>query len=699
MSAKKAQPIAIDALSEAEARRELARLAKEIAKHDRLYYQHSAPELSDAAYDSLRQRNQAIEARFPHLTRPVSPTGRVGAPAATGFAKVRHQKPMLSLDNAFNDDDMAEFLARVRRFLGLDAEQEIVLVGEPKIDGLSATLRYEQGKLVQGATRGDGKIGEDVTTNLKLVNGVPHALKGRHIPDVLEVRGEVYMTRADFDALNDERTRTGKAPFVNPRNTASGGLRQLDPALTEKRRLRFFAYAWGETSEPIAGHYADWLKRLEAYGFHINPLAEPCATLEDALALHRRIGVHRATLPYEIDGVVYKVNRIDWQERLGAVGRAPRWAIAFKFSAEQATTRLNAITIQVGRTGALTPVAELEPVHVGGVTVSRATLHNGDEIARKDIRVGDTVIVQRAGDVIPQVAGVVLEKRPKNAQPYVFPERCPECGSHAEREDGEVARRCTGGLVCPAQMKERLRHFVSRDAFDIEGLGEKRIEMFYAEKLIESPADIFTLEARDGRDFTALAEREGWDELSASNLFAAVRARRKIPLDRFIYALGIPHVGQVTANQIARRYESFAAWRRPMTAARDPSSEAFQELEEISGIGPVLAQSLVDFFAEPHNVKVLDALARQLDIEDVHVVATASPVSGKTVVFTGTLTQMTRVEAKARAETLGAKVASSVSKKTDYVITGSEAGSKLKEAEKLGVAVLSEDAWLKLIEG
>ncbi|MSO74273.1 MAG: NAD-dependent DNA ligase LigA [Alphaproteobacteria bacterium] len=697
MSAKTATPASVDALSEAEAKRELARLAKEIAKHDRLYYQRSAPEITDPAYDALRLRNQAIEARFPHLIRADSPSHRVGAPAAAGFAKVRHQKPMLSLDNAFTDTDITEFLARVRRFLGLEADEPIMLIGEPKIDGLSATLRYERGQLVQGATRGDGEVGEDLTANLKMVKNVPHALKGRNVPDLVEVRGEVYMTRADFEALNEARARAGEAPFVNPRNTASGGLRQLDPALTEKRRLRFFAYGWGESSEPIRGRYAEWLERLEAYGFHVNPLAKSCGTLDEALALHHCIEAERATLPYEIDGVVYKIDRIDWQERLGAIGRAPRWAIAFKFAAEQATTRLKEITIQVGRTGVLTPVAELVPIHVGGVTVSRATLHNEDEIVRKDIRVGDTVIVQRAGDVIPQIVSVHLDKRPKNAKPYEFPERCPECGSHAVREEGEAARRCTGGLVCPAQMKERLRHFVSRDAFDIEGLGERRIEMFFNEKLIESPSDIFTLEARNGRTFRALAEREGWDELSVSNLFAAIRARRKISLDRFIYALGIPHVGQVTAKQIARRYESFMSWRRAMVAAHEPSSEAFQELEAISGIGPVLAQALVDFFDEPHNVEVLDALARQIEIEEVHVVTTASPVSGKTVVFTGTLVQMTRAEAKARAEALGAKVASSVSKKTDYVIAGAEAGSKLKEAEKLGVRVLSEDAWLKLI--
>jgi len=698
MSARKPAEIAVDDLSEAEAKRELARLAKEILKHDRLYYQRSAPEVSDAAYDALRTRNSAIERRFPKLVREDSPSHRVGAPAATGFAKVRHRRPMLSLDNAFDDDGLRDFLGRIRRFLGLPEDERVPLMGEPKIDGLSASLRYEGGVLVQGATRGDGEVGEDVTANLKVVKDVPHALKGRSIPEFVEVRGEVYMTRADFEALNREREAHGEAPFVNPRNAASGGLRQLDPALTEKRRLRFFAYAWGETSEPIEGRYRDFLKRLEAYGFHVNPLARPCEDVDDAIALYRRIEAERETLPYEIDGVVYKVDRIDWHERLGFVGRAPRWAIAYKFAAEQATTRLKAITIQVGRTGALTPVAELEPVHVGGVTVSRATLHNEDEIARKDIRVGDTVIVQRAGDVIPQVVGVVIEKRPKHAEPFAFPERCPECGSHAVREEGEAARRCTGGLVCPAQAMERLRHFTSRDAFDIEGLGEKRIELFYKDGLIRKPADIFTLEARNGRDFPNLTEREGWDELSASNLFAAIRARRKVPLDRLIYALGIPHVGQVTAKQLARRYERFDRWRRAMREARIDESEARQDLESISGIGSILAQAIVDFFDEPHNVEALDALAELIEVEDVRAVASASPVSGKTVVFTGSLEKMTRAEAKARAEALGAKVASSVSKKTDYVIAGADAGSKLTEATKLGVSVLSEAEWLKLIE-
>ncbi|MGD9537225.1 MAG: NAD-dependent DNA ligase LigA [Alphaproteobacteria bacterium] len=694
----KRQPseVAVGELSAAEAKRELSRLAKEIAKHDRLYYQHSAPEISDAAYDLLRQRNTAIEARFPDLVRADSPSKRVGAPPAAGFAKVRHKVPMLSLDNAFADEDMADFLARVRRFLGLSADEPIEMMGEPKIDGLSASLRYEKGRFVQGATRGDGEVGEDVTANLKVVKDVPDRLDGRHPPELLEVRGEVYMTRGDFAALNEERVAAGEAPFVNPRNAASGGLRQLDSALTEKRRLRFFAYAWGESSEPIRGRYADWLKRLEGYGFHVNPLAKACRTLDDALALHRRIEEGRATLPYEIDGVVYKIDRIDWEQRLGFVGRAPRWAIAYKFPAEQAETRLNAITIQVGRTGTLTPVANLEPVHVGGVTVSRATLHNEDEIARKDVRVGDTVIVQRAGDVIPQVVGVVLAKRPKDSKPYKFPDKCPECGSHAVREEGEAARRCTGGLICPAQAMERLRHFVSRDAFDIEGLGEKRIEEFHALGWLRSPPDIFTLEQRHG---AALVTREGWKETSASNLFAAIRARKKVPLDRFIYALGIRHVGQVTAKQLARRYESFASWRRAMTEARDAESEAYRELEAISGVGPVLAQALVDFFAEPHNMEVLDKLKGLLDIEDVQAVSAQSPVSGKTVVFTGSLEGMTRAEAKARAEALGARVSSSVSKKTDYVVAGAEAGSKLTEAEKHGVTILSEAEWLKLIGG
>jgi DNA ligase (NAD+) len=696
VSPRPAAEVAVDALTESEAKRELSRLAKEIARHDRLYYQRSAPEVSDATYDALRQRNQAIEQRFPSLVRADSPSGRIGAPPAAGFAKVRHARPMLSLDNVFDDAELAEFLARVRRFLGLPEAEPMELMGEPKIDGLSATLRYEDGALVQGATRGDGEVGEDVTANLKVVRQVPHRLKGRARPALLEVRGEVYMTRADFEALNAERERAGEPLFVNPRNAASGGLRQLDPALTAKRRLSFFAYAWGESSEPVEGRYGDFLAQLKELGFAVNPLAERCPDLGQALDLYRRIKGGRASLPYEIDGVVYKLDRIDWQARLGFVGRAPRWAIAYKFPAEQARTRLNAIGINVGRTGALTPVAELEPVHVGGVTVSRATLHNEDEIARKDLRVGDTVIVQRAGDVIPQVVGVVLEKRPREARPFRFPERCPECGSHAVREAGEAVRHCTGGLVCPAQAVERLRHFVSRDAFDIEGLGEKRLKEFYDLGWVKSPPEIFTLQARHA---AALEAREGWDEVSASNLFAAIRARRRIALDRLIHALGIPHVGQVTARQLARHYGGFRAWREAMRAARDGAGEAYQELEAIGGIGPVLARALADFFDEPHNLAVLDALAEELEVEDVRAAASDSPVSGKTVVFTGTLSRMTRAEAKARAEALGARVSSSVSKKTDYVVAGTEAGSKRAEAERLGVEVLSEDDWLGLIGG
>ncbi len=690
--------IPVDALERDEAAKELARLAAEIAHHDTLYYADSAPVLSDAAYDALRRRNEAIERRFPDLKRPDSPSERVGAPPSGGFAKVRHARPMLSLANAFGADDIAEFLARVRRFLNLAEDEAVTLIGEPKIDGLSATLRYEAGVLVQGATRGDGETGEDVTANLRRVGGVPERLTGRGKPALIEVRGEVYMTRSNFAALNEKRAADGAEPFVNPRNTASGGLRQLDPALTAARRLNFTAYAVGEADPPIAGSYHDLLERLAGWGFLTNSLARRCDDLDAALALYEAIVEARADLDYEIDGVVYKVDRIDWQERLGAAGRAPRWAIAYKFPAEQVETLLRTISIQVGRTGALTPVAELDPVYVGGATVSRATLHNEDEIARKDIREGDRVVIQRAGDVIPQVVRIVPEARAPDAVPFEFPTVCPECQSHAVREPGEAVRRCTGGLICPAQALERLRHFVSRDAFDIEGLGTKQIEAFWDEGRVRSPVDIFRLEARDGADLPPLAARDGWGEKSARNLFDAIAARRAIALERVIYALGIRHIGQTTARLLARRYESFAAWRTAMEAAADPESDALAELIDIDGIGPVVARAVVEFVAEPHNRTVLDALGVALDIQPFEAPEAASPISGKTVVFTGSLEQMTRAEAKARAEALDAKVSGSVSRKTDYVVAGADAGSKRKKAEALGIAILSEAEWLALIE-
>ena len=692
-----------EALTREAAERELERLAQEIKRHDELYYNESAPELSDAAYDALRRRNEAIEARFPDLKRADSPSERVGAAPASSFAKVRHARPMLSLGNALDDDDLAEFEGRVRRFLNLAGDEAVELYGEPKIDGLSATVHYREGALFLGATRGDGETGEDVTENLRTLRDLPQTLSGADVPERLEVRGEVYIGLADFATLNREREEAGEDAFVNPRNTASGGLRQIDTALTAKRRLRFFAHGWGEASEPLGERQGDVLERLAAWGFALAPHARRCRGLDEALALHREIEAARPGLDFEIDGVVFKVDRLDWQGRLGAAGRAPRWAIAYKFAAEQAETVLHHISISVGRTGALTPVAELEPVHVGGVTVSRATLHNEDVIAERDIRAGDTVVVQRAGDVIPQVVRVIEEKRPAVSKPFDPPAVCPECGSHAVREEGEAVRRCTGGLVCPAQALERLRHFVARDAFDIEGLGAKQIEAFYAEGRVKGPADIFDLEATDGAAFPPLAEREGWGETSAANLFRAVAARRRITLDRFIHALGIRHVGQTTARLLARRYGTFDDWRAAMdaaaTAASDPDSEAPDALTDIDGIGPVVARAVVEFVAEPRNGKILDALGERLDIEPVEAAAADSPVAGKTVVFTGKLQRMTRQEAKARAEALGAQVSGSVSRATDYVVAGEDAGSKLKKARTLGVHVLSEDAWLAVASG
>ncbi|MGB8274943.1 MAG: NAD-dependent DNA ligase LigA [Alphaproteobacteria bacterium] len=687
--------VAVGDLTADEAAKELERLAKEIAYHDRLYYGESRPVITDAAYDALRRRNDAIEARFPKLVRPDSPKYRIGARPVTGFAEVRHAVPMLSLENAFEEEDVVNFFARVRRFLGLAKDAAIDIVGEPKIDGLSISLRYEKGAFVTGATRGDGIVGENVTANLRTVHDIPEKMAGRKPPDVFEVRGEVYMRRDEFFVLNEAREKEGEPPFANPRNAASGSLRQLDPRITAKRRLHFFAYAWGEASESPQKTHWDFLSQLKHWGFPVNPLAKLCHSPEEALAFHRGIGERRSALPYDIDGVVYKVNRIDWQDRLGMVSRAPRWALAHKFPAEQAHTKLNDIIVQVGRTGVLTPVAVLEPITVGGVVVSRATLHNEDEIARKDVRIGDTVIVQRAGDVIPQIVGVVEGKRPKGAKPYKFPHRCPVCGSLAVREEGEAARRCTAGLICPAQAVRRLRHFVSRDAFDIEGLGDKHVVAFWKDKLIQTPGDIFRLETHAGE----IAKREGWGAQSAAKLVAAIEARRKIPLEKFIYALGIHQVGQATARLLAKEYGSLKHLRAAMDKAQDRDSDAYRELVNIDGIGPAVADEILGFFAEKHNREVLDDLARLIDVTDFVAPKARSAVSGKTVVFTGGLESMTRDEAKARAEKLGAKVASSVSKKTDYVVVGAEAGSKAKKAKELGVAMLTEKEWLKLIGG
>jgi len=692
--------IAVAALTEAQAKAELERLAAEIAAHDRRYYQEDAPTISDAEYDALRQRNAAIEARFPKLIRPDSPSRRVGAAPARGFAKVRHAVPMLSLDNAFSDDDVREFVARIRRFLRL-GDETIVFTAEPKIDGLSVSLRYEHGRLVSGATRGDGIEGEDVTANVRTLAEVPKELRGRNVPAVCEVRGEVYMAKSAFLALNRRQAETGGQIFVNPRNSAAGSLRQKDPAVTASRPLGFFAYAWGEMSEMPADTQFGMVRWLAACGFKTNPLLRRCSSVDELLAYHREIGNERAALDYDIDGVVYKVDRLDWQERLGFVSRVPRWAIAHKFPAEQATTVVRDIDIQVGRTGVLTPVAKLEPVTVGGVVVQNATLHNADEIARLDVRIGDTVTIQRAGDVIPQVLGVVLEKRPKDARPYRFPKHCP-CPLktpvvreiNAAGEEG-VRFRCSGEFACPFQKTEHLKHFVSRRAFDIDGLGEKHIDFFFDRGWIKEPADIFTLEERNAK--LKLEEIEGFGETSVRNLFDAIRARREIPLERFIYALGIRHVGETTARALARGYGTWEAFHDACVKVAEGDAEAREEMDAIDQIGDTVIDALAAYFREKHNRGIVERLTRQVRILDAERPAAASPVAGKTVVFTGSLERMTRDEAKAMADRLGAKTAGSVSKKTDYVVAGPGAGSKLARARELGVTVLSEDEWLRLV--
>ncbi|WP_029007726.1 NAD-dependent DNA ligase LigA [Azospirillum halopraeferens] len=781
--------IPVDDLTIEQAQAELAVLAAEIARHDALYHQQDRPEITDADYDRLVRRNGAIEARFPELQRSDSPSLRVGAAPAAGFGKVRHAMPMLSLGNAFAPEEVAEFVARVRRFLSLPDNAPLAFEAEPKVDGLSCSLRYEDGRLVLAATRGDGAEGEDVTANVRTIRDVPAELPPP-FPAVLEVRGEVYMTRDDFLAMNRARAERDEPPFANPRNAAAGSLRQLDPSITAQRPLCFFGYALGETSERVADTQSGIRRRLKGWGFRLNRPAARLGGVEALLRYYAGIGRRRAALPFDIDGVVYKVDAIDLQERLGFVSRAPRWAIAHKFPAEQAQTRLKAIAIQVGRTGALTPVAELEPVTVGGVVVSRATLHNEDEIARKDIRVGDLVTVQRAGDVIPQVVGVILSQRPHESESFVFPDHCPECGSLAVREPDEAVRRCTGGLICPAQAKERLRHFVSRNAFDIEGLGEKIIEEFRNDGLVRSPADIFTLKDRVKRGEITLVGRPGWKEKSVANLLDAIEERRNaIALHRFIFALGIRHVGEVTAKTLARHYGSLDAWLEGMkAAAREMPKPEWAELRTLKGLGPasvdalrawfaapenletvrfhanapdlrpetalrnlgikelkqpaitalverygtfaacldglrtafagapgdawtelvnvrdvgaIVAEEIASFFLEDRNLEVIEGLrAAGVRVEDAEVRQAAdSPVAGKTVVFTGTLTTMGRNEAKARAEALGAKVAGSVSKKTDYVVAGADAGSKAAKARELGVTVLSEEEWLALAGG
>jgi len=700
MPARDIAQIAVEALTEAEAKAELKRLAAEIAAHDRRYYQDDAPSVSDAAYDALRRRNDAIEARFPSLVRSDSPSRRIGAQPAARFAKVRHAVPMLSLGNAFADEDVVDFVERIRRFLGLEADETLTFVAEPKIDGLSCSLRYEGGRLVNAATRGDGTVGEDVTANVRTLEDVPKQLAGKGVPDVCEVRGEVYMTKSAFLELNKRQAAAGRQVFANPRNSAAGSLRQLDPAVTASRPLGFFAYSWGEMSAMPADTQSGMVKWFAGGGFKTNPLMRVCSSLDAMLAFHREIEEERATLDYDIDGVVYKLDRIDWQERLGFVSRTPRWAVAHKFPAEKATTIVRAIEIQVGRTGALTPVAKLEPVTVGGVVVSNATLHNQDEIARLDVRLGDTVTIQRAGDVIPQVLGVVSDKRPRGAKPYQFPKTCP-ChlatpvmrDETATGETGAVSR-CTGEFACPFQRVEHLKHFVSRRAFDIDGLGEKQIEFFYEQDFVKEPAEIFTLEKRNRT--IRLAEHEGFGETSVGNLFRSIEARREIGLERFIYALGIRHVGETTARVLARAYGSWKAFLDTCEKLAAGDEEAREELDSIDHVGETVIEALAAYFAEEHNRRIVKRLTDEVTILDAERPKRHSAVAGKTVVFTGSLEKMTREEAKAMAERLGAKTAGSVSKKTDYVVAGPGAGSKLGKAKELGVAVLSEEDWLRM---
>jgi DNA ligase (NAD+) len=700
MARRAKSEIPVEELTEKQAKAEHACLAAEIAEHDRRYYQDDAPTVSDAQYDALRRRYNAIEARFPQLRTAASLTQHVGAAPSARFAKVRHAVPMLSLDNAFAEDDVVDFVDRIRRFLRLPDDEEIVFSAEPKIDGLSMSLRYEDGELVTGATRGDGTEGEDVTANVKTVKDVPQRLKGKGVPAVCEVRGEIYMTKHAFLELNRQQAEAGEQLYVNPRNTAAGSLRQKDPSVTASRPLGFFAYAWGEMSAMPADTQSGMIKWFASCGFKTNPLTKMCRSVEELLRFHREIELQRGSLDYDIDGVVYKVDRLDWEERLGFVSRSPRWAIAHKFPAEKATTLVKDIEIQVGRTGALTPVAKLEPVTVGGVVVQNATLHNEEEIKRLDVRIGDTVTIQRAGDVIPQVLGVV-ENRPRGPKPFAFPKKCP-CPLRTDvvRETiaggAEGARaHCTGEFACPYQQIEHLRHFVSRRAFDIDGLGEKQIEFFHEQGWIKEPADIFTLQARNNK--IHLEEVEGFGETSVRNLFNAIAARREIALERFIYALGIRHVGETTAVALARGYGSWDAFHEACLKLAKGDDDARQEMDALDQIGETVIDSLRDYFAEAHNRRRVERLAAQVRIADAERPRADSAIAGKTVVFTGTLEKLTRDEAKASAERLGAKVSGSVSKKTDYVVAGPGAGSKLAEAKKLGVKVLTEDEWVKLI--
>ena len=671
-------------LTEAEAANRLMRLAKEIARHNRLYHDQDAPEISDADYDALVRENAKLEARFPRLVRADSPSRHVGAAPTGALSKVRHARAMLSLENAFSMEEVEEFVGRVKRFLNLPESAAVPMTAEPKIDGLSCSLRYEKGALVLGATRGDGTVGEDVTPNVRTIADIPQQIA--EAPAVLEVRGEVYMSKTDFEALNERQQASGGKIFANPRNSAAGSLRQKDAGITAARPLRFFAHGWGELSEPLAQTQFEAMKRIEGFGFPVPALLTHCSSVEEMLAHYRAIEKARADLPFDIDGVVYKVDRLDLQERLGQVARAPRWALAHKFPAEKAQTTLEAIDIQVGRTGKLTPVGRLTPVGVGGVIVANVTLHNRDEIARLGLRPGDRVLIQRAGDVIPQVIENLTRDEARPA--YVFPDHCPECHSEAVAEEGEVDVRCTGGLICPAQRVERLKHFVSRGALDIEGLGEKSIQEFFEIGWLQSPADIFRL--RKHRD--ELITREGWKEKSVENLLSAIEAKRRPDPARFLFGLGIRHVGIVTAKDLLKCFGTVDELRRVAM-----SNDAAADLSAVEGVGPVVAEALVDFFHEPHNRDVLDDLLSEVSPVPFTSNARETEWSGKTIVFTGSLETMSRDEAKAQAERLGARAAGSVSAKTDLVVAGPGAGSKLKKAEELGIQVIGEREWAKIV--
>ena len=681
----------VESLTEAQAAEELAALADDIARLDRAYHGNDAPEATDAEYDALRQRHAAIEARFPGLVRSDSPARRVGATPASAFGKIPHRVPMLSLDNVFSPEGFLEFAARVGRFLGLTETAPLPFMAEPKIDGLSISLTYENGVLARGATRGDGAEGEDVTQNLRTMRSVPATLHGA-APALIEIRGEIFMNKADFLTLNETQAASGLRTFANPRNAAAGSLRQLDVSITASRPLSLFAYAMGDCSETVADTHHAYLARLQAWGFTVNPLSRLLSGPDEAAAFHAQIGLDRSGLEYDIDGVVFKIDDLSYQRRLGFAGREPRWAVAWKFPAERAVTVLQGIHIQVGRTGALTPVAWLQPVNVGGVIVTRATLHNEDEIARKDIRIGDTVVLQRAGDVIPQIVSVVLERRAAGARAFEPPALCPVCGSHAVRPPGEVVRRCTGGLICQAQTVERLIHFCARRAFDIDGMGEKTVVDFFQRGWLHSPADVFRLGAREAE----IAALEGWGALSAANLVRGIEARRRIGLARFLFALGIRRIGETNAKLLARHYGSYANWREEMLAATTIGSDARLALGSIVGIGEAIAEELVGFFSEARNLAALDELAQMLTIEPASSVAEGAALAGKILVFTGTLETVTRPEAKARAEALGARVTDSVSKRTDLVIVGKDAGSKAKKAAALGVKMVTEAEWMEM---